>query len=235
MDSRVACSDWIPSAEADSVRVPEVAPRAPALRLIEAQGRAREPLEAFIAGRFEEVYHARVHRFLPRLFGLHRGSDGERIAAFGLRDAGGEPLFLEHYLDVSVERAVFQQFACVARRSEIAEVGNLAGATPGALRDLIPELTRFLHGEGFRWIAFTGSARLCNGFSRLGLPLSVVAPARIECLPQAERAHWGSYYDLEPAVMLGDVAAGHRILTAKAKKPDSLDRQLAPVAGVGAP
>ena len=234
MDSRTAYSSGVLSAEADAVDVSERPAQTPALSLVEAQGAARASLETFIARRFDEVYQARVHRFLPRLFGLHRAS-GERIAAFGLRAAGEGPLFLEHYLDEPVERAVFRQFGSPARRGEIAEVGNLAGASPGALRDLIPELTRFLHREGFRWLAFTGAARLCNGFSRLGLPLQVVASARLDRLPESERRHWGSYYALEPSVMLGDIAAGHRILAAKSGKPGLLDRRLAPVAGVGAP
>lgn len=234
MDSRTAYSSGVLSAEADTLDVPEQPAQTPALSLVEAQGAARASLEIFIARRFDEVYQARVHRFLPRLFGLH-GASGERVAAFGLRAAGESRLFLEHYLDEPVERVVFREFACSAQRSEIAEVGNLAGASPGALRDLIPELTRFLHREGFRWIAFTGAARLCNGFSRLGLPLQVIAPARLDHLPESERAHWGSYYALEPSVMLGDIAAGHSILNAKSGKPGSLARQLAPVAGVGAP
>jgi hypothetical protein len=116
-------------------------------------------------------------------------------------------------------------------RDAIAEVGNLAGVTPGALRALIPRITVLLREVGVRWVAFTGSARVCNGFSRLGLPLRVVAPAAVERLPDDERACWGTYYANGPSVMIGDVRAGARLVA----KPDALRARLAPLSKVGVP
>lgn len=219
------------SAPRDEAPAPSVAH---GLQLREADPAGRRPLEAFIAARFAEVYGADLHRFMPRLYGLH-GAEGELIAAFGLRSAGAGPLFLEQYLDLPIEAEIAQRVAAPVARAEIAEVGNLAGATPGALRQLIPLLTRLLHRQGHRWVVFTGAARLCNGFSRLGLPLSVMAPAPPERLPPQERSRWGSYYQHSPSVMLGDVLVGQRRLEAMAHSPRALDAALAPVARVGAP
>lgn len=204
----------------------------PVLR--EAGSAERRKLERFIADRFAAVYGAELYSFMPRLYGLYDG-DGQLLAAFGLRDAGDEPLFLERYLDQPVEELVEQRTGVRADRGEIAEVGNLAGASAGALRQLIPLLTRLLHRQGCRWVVFTGSARLCNGFTRLGLPLSVMAAAPIERLPPEERRHWGSYYQQSPSVMLGDVLNGRLRLEAIARSPRGLDAALAPVARVGAP
>lgn len=162
--------------------------------------------ECFIARRYAEVYGARVSHFLPRLFGLYT-AQGELIAAFGLRDAGREPLFLERYLDAPIEAAVAQRAGHAVERSRIVEIGNLAGAHPGALRLLIPMLAPQLERLGYRWAACTGSAKLANGFSRLGLPVSSLAAASIERLPAQERADWGSYYASQPVVMLGRIAA----------------------------
>lgn len=206
----------------------------PQLMLMALQGAARRPLEQFIARRFEQAYGARVRSFMPQLFGLSHWR-GEWIAAFGLRPAQGDTLFLEQYLDQPVERVIAARFGLPVSRSEIAEVGNLAGATPGALRDLIPALTSRLHRDGYRWVVFTGAARLCNAFTRLGLPLELLGTASVERLPVESRTDWGRYYQESPAVMAGDVTAGFHSLAADLDEHRTLRRRLAPVFGVGAP
>ena len=204
------------------------------LVLREAHPGERAPLERFVARRFLEVYDARITHFLPRLFSASDG-EGRLAAVFGVRSAGDGPLFLEQYLDRPVEHAIEATFGRTAPREAIAEVGNLAGSTPGALRALIPALTRQLSEDGFRYVAFTGAARLCNGFARLGLPLRCVARAPIDRLQPAERASWGRYYEHAPEVMVGDLALGMRLIEAFARHPQVLRAQLAPLARVGAP
>lgn len=204
------------------------------IHLCRVERQERLLLEHFIAERFAETYGAELRRFMPRLFGTYDG-DGQLHAAFGMRSAAEERLFLECYLDEPVEQLISRRAGEPVLRQHIAEIGNLAGASPGALRELIPLLTRLLHRQSFQWVVFTGAARLCNGFSRLGLPLSVVAPAPIERLPEAERGHWGSYYRHSPSVMLGDVRNGWHQLQEMASSPRSLAAALAPVAKVGAP
>ena len=221
----------------DSAGAAEPAPRSACggyTTLLEASPDRRGALEAFVAQRFFEVYGARIHAYLPRLFGA-QDRRGALTAVFGLRGADQGRLFLEQYLDAPIETLVATRFGRHADRREIAEVGNLAGVSPGALRSLIPTLTQRLHDEGYRFVAFTGSARLCNGFSRLGLPLRVVAPAPPGRLPETERILWGRYYDHQPSVMLGDVALGVELLRALADRPAELRAQLAPLARVGAP
>lgn len=216
--------------QAPAARAPRRA--SPAIR--EAVGERRSDYERFIAARFAEVYGARIHQFMPRLFGLH-DAEGELIAAFGLRSAADETLFLQRYLDLPADEVVAARLGAAVTRERIVEVGNLAGASPGALRQLIPALTRHLYERGDHWVLFTGSARLCNGFTRLGLPLSLLAPADPGRLPEAERALWGSYYAQQPAVMLGDVRAGYRHLQALTQSPQGLELALAAVARVGTP
>lgn len=203
----------------------------PPSALIEADAARREALESFIAQRFREVYDAHLYCYLPRLFGLH-GPNGELLAAVGLRSAASGPLFLERYLDDSIEAWVARRAARPVARQQIVEVGNLAGATPGALRELIPMLCERLQADGFQWVAFTGAARLCNGFSRLGLPLDIIAPAPIARLAEHERSAWGRYYDSAPSVMLGDIGGGSRLL--RHRERDGSD-PLAALARVGAP
>ncbi|WP_428313235.1 thermostable hemolysin [Hydrocarboniphaga sp.] len=208
------------------------------LELLEAEPQRRPELQGFIAERFAEVYGAELYNFMPRLFGLQDDS-GELLAAFGMRaaerDGKRELLFLEHYLDRPVEALVAQVAGRPVPRCHIVEVGNLAGASPGALRQLIPLLCERLHQDGFHWVVFTGPARLCNSFSRLGLPLQVLAPAPVEKLSAEERRHWGRYYDHRPSVMAGDIGPAARLLRELRRTPGGLQQLLAPLAGVGAP
>lgn len=172
---------------------------------------ARQQLQAFIAARYAQMYSARVSAFLPQLFALQDAA-GELLAAFGLRPARSQTLFLENYLDVPIEQALALASGRPVSRSEVVEVGNLAGRHAGALRLLIPLLGDLLQQAGYRWVVFTGNARLINGFERLGIPLAPLAAARPERLPEDARADWGCYYDFAPTVMAGDIPAGRRLL-----------------------
>lgn len=200
----------------------------------EADAEVRPIYERFVSRRFAEVYGADLYSFMPRLFGLHE-ADGRLIAVFGMREAAREALFLEQYLDAPVQSIAGAVGGHRIARERIVEIGNLAGATSGALRQLIPVLTRQLYRSGFHWVVFTGSARLVNGFTRLGLPLQVVANAPVDRLPADERTRWGSYYDHQPSVMLGDVCTAQAQFERLSQSPRRLDRTLAPVATLGAP
>lgn len=226
-----SCNDVTVAVNADDRQAP--------LSLREADAAGRIELQAFIAARFAEVYGAELYNFMPRLFGL-RDAQGTLLAAFGMRPAqhGSErdPLFLEHYLDRPVEGLVAQAAGRPVPRDHVVEVGNLAGATPGALRQLIPLVCEQLHREGYHWVVFTGSARLCNSFSRLGLPLKVIASAPVERLSAEERQRWGRYYDHQPSVMTGDiVSAAQTLRDLRRLSPAALNDRLAPLTGVGAP
>jgi len=89
------------------------------------------------------------------------------------------------------------------------EVGNLAAASAGMARALIPQLARHLHRLGYRWVAFTATRALRNSFHRLGLRPLPIAPADPSRL-QDGGASWGSYYSQEPQVMAGRIALGLR-------------------------
>ncbi|NKF22821.1 hypothetical protein G7Y82_10875 [Solimonas sp. C16B3] len=194
-------------------------------RLVEAETpEARAELEAFIAERYEHAYGARIHSFMPRLYALV-GDDGRPLAAFGLRDAASEPLFLETYLEQPIEQTIGERRSVALSRHEIVEVGNLAGRHGGALRVLILQLGILLQNMGYRWLVFTGHKQLINGFARLDVELVEFAAARIECIPQPLRSDWGRYYDDGPVVIGADISAGRAHLLAH---PELLRRALPP-------
>jgi hypothetical protein len=85
---------------------------------------------------------------------------------------------------------------------------------------LILLLAERLHFEGFDWVVFTAAAGLCNSFSKMRLPLTVIAPAAAERLESVEREQWGRYYDRSSSVMLGDIPGGRRQLQSRARAAD---------------
>lgn len=168
----------------------------------------RAAFEQFIAKRFLRAYGASVSHFLPNLLGVRDGL-AQWQAAAGYAAAQAQELFLEQYLDRPVEQTLAAALGRPVTREGVVEVGNLAAASAGMARALIPELARHLHRLGYRWVVFTATHALRNSFKRLGLqplPLAIADPAR---LPDGGKS-WGSYYTQDPRVMAGRIALGLR-------------------------
>jgi hypothetical protein len=176
------------------------------LTLLDPVHPCRTRAEAFVQAVFLKAYQASLTTFYPLLISIAR-QDGDYAAVAGVRPAGGEALFSEHYLDQPVE-----QLLGVARQ-KIVEIGNLAPASAGQARWLIATMTAFLAGAGFTHVVFTAVPRLHNAFSRMGLPLTKQADALRERLPEALAEDWGTYYDSRPAVYSGDIRIGERAFT----------------------
>ena len=169
-------------------------------------GAAERPeIEAFIQRGFERAYRARITRFMPGLMSLRR--DSKLAAACGLRPAASGPLFLETYLDRPIERALAAACGQPVARDAITEVGNLVVARPGHARRLVIHLTKHLHPGRAKWVVFTAVPALRNNFTRLGIPLLLLAAADGARLDAAALADWGSYYEQAPCVTAVDVAA----------------------------
>lgn len=167
----------------------------------------RARLEQFIGQVFARHYQARVRQCMPSLLGLC-ASDGQLLAALGLRPAASERLFLEHYLKRPVEQVLDQHlasFGLQVPREKVMEVGNLAAEHTGGGRWLIIALTAYLQGAGYDWVVFTALPALRNSFGKLGLHMLPLGEARREQLPLDQQIDWGSYYDGKPQVMAVNV------------------------------
>ena len=137
----------------------------------------------------------------------HEGTDGT-LATLGYSRAGTDPLFLERYLDEPVERAVATAFGEAVARDQIVEIGNLASCNGWALVRLWGLAANDLGGE-LEFAVATLTAPLRAMFRRIGLPVQVLAAARVE---RSGGGDWGSYYQLDPQVCVGRIAEGQRAI-----------------------
>jgi hypothetical protein len=174
------------------------------------RGAAERPeLEAFIGSAFRRRHAAAVHSFMPTLLAFRDGSGRLRGVA-GLRGAGGGRLYLEQYLDTSIEAAITAATGRDVRREEIVEVGNLAGAGCRTAIRMVARLPAHLLSQDFRWIAFTAThavRRILAGFGAPLLELAVAEGRRVAGGPD----EWGSYYQADPRVLLGYLPDSSRI------------------------
>lgn len=178
--------------------------------LVDARHPARAEVEAYIAHIYLQRYGAVLRSFLPHLM-VYRDGHGAIRAAVGLRRGGEGSFFVEQYLDASAEQAIGRFTGTAPARRELVEVGNFASASAGDARELILQLTASLHAEGLRWVLFAATRQLRNAFDRLHLSTIELADARSERLAD-DHSDWGSYYEAQPKVMFGDIAAGHAYL-----------------------
>lgn len=160
----------------------------------------RPELEAFIQQMFHKVHGANITHFMPKLLSL-RDSENTLRAVCGLRHAENEALFLEHYLDTPIEQVLSAQVGHHVARDEILEIGNLAVLEPACIRSLLASVSVYLHGTDTKWAVFTGITTLRNALRKLHMPVQTLGEATLTRLPQADQAHWGSYYDQQPHIM----------------------------------
>jgi hypothetical protein len=177
--------------------------------LVDDQHPLRAQVEQFIAQRFFEMHGARISSFMPLLVALF-AEDGRILAAVGIRNAAADALFLEHYLDTSVEQAISSNAGRamgVPQRNRIVEVGNLASIDRRASRKLFKMLSGLLHAENFEWAVFTGCSSLHRMFKILGIETVCLGRALQSRLP-VDQQTWGDYYEDSPRVVAGKVSRG---------------------------
>lgn len=164
------------------------------------QAEDRLELEGFVRYVFRRAYGAKIKYFMPQLMSL-RNEQGSLLAVCGLRHASEGELFLERYLEASVEAVLSLHTGVDVARQEIVEIGNLSVAEPSTIRCLLASVSLYLHGTSAEWAVFTGIPALRNSLMKLNMQLEILGDAKITALPENERAAWGSYYDECPQVM----------------------------------
>lgn len=160
----------------------------------------RREVEAFIHTVFKVTYGANVTDFMPTLVAL-RDNNGVLMAAFGMRSAAKEQLFLEQYIDMPIEALLSQSLNQSISRDAITCIGNLAVSNPRNAGVLIAHVIQHSLDIGIQWCVATAHHSLQNGLIKGGRDVYPLHIADKNRLGEAEQAVWGSYYDTAPQVV----------------------------------
>lgn len=182
----------------------KLAARASVISILPAFAKDRETVERFITDIYAKSYGAKINIHYPVLMSVS-DEEGKLLAATGFRSASDEPLFLEQYLDASVENVLS------VPRSQIVEIGNLASDGGGASLYLFAALAAYLNYKGFSQAVVTSTDFLERRFKQMGLTPKRHAKANPALLLSAGE-DWGSYYDTQPHVISGSVEHGYKRL-----------------------
>lgn len=167
---------------------------------VSKQAACRQEVEAFIHAVFKASYDANVTEFMPTLVAL-RDSNDVLMAAFGMRSAAKEKLFLEQYIDSPIEQLISEKLGKKIPRKNITCIGNLAVPNPRNAGVLIAHVIQHSLDIGIEWCVATAHHSLQNGLIKGGrdvYPLHLADKARLSV---KEQAAWGSYYDHMPQVV----------------------------------
>jgi hypothetical protein len=171
------------------------------LGVVDSGSPDRNELEQFVSAAFQRKHEATVTSFMPTLLSF-RGAAGELRGVVGLRDAGAERLYLEQYLERPVEEAIAAATGRRVMRSEVVEVGNLAGANCRTAVRMVALLPAHLMSGGHRWIVFTATSAVREILLGFGAPLVELAQADSARIATGSD-QWGRYYETDPRVYAG--------------------------------
>lgn len=173
------------------------------LELVGRTDNARGEAEEFARASYRKVYGAELNSFCNELLVL-RDSSGSIASCVGINMASAGQLFLEQYLDMSVEQEISSRLKRPVDRSKLAEVGTLATGNKGLCRLTIIGLAGLLKSRGVEHVVITGVKSVCNALGHLGVPVHHLAHATAEKLEE-DTSQWGSYYDASPEVVFMDM------------------------------
>jgi hypothetical protein len=170
---------------------------------------ARYAMEQYVAIEFLQQYGAKVGNFMPWLLGL--SCEDKLVGVAGLRPAVTNALFIEQYLDRSIEDEIMLHTGLPVSRRHIIEIGNLAGHVPGVTRALFPLLTELTFTRQYQWCVCNTTPAVQNALHRLSIPIIPMQRAMPERLGEA-RFIWGKYYATETTVIAISTTAAHDVL-----------------------
>jgi hypothetical protein len=153
---------------------------------------------------FADRYGAEVKVFEPYI--LSTFGDKGINATIGFQPAATKkPLFLESYIEESIEEALATVLKQHVNRQEIVEVGNLSSSHKGsASRVLFILSVAILQRAGFKWVTFTATKQVQRLLGKLNLVTRPICEA--DPLKLADKGvSWGSYYADKPMVVVGNL------------------------------
>jgi len=194
-----------PTAAADGVNKTETSS---SIQILTPTHALRPQVESFIKDMFQQHHNAQVDTFLPTLLAAFNES-GNPNSVLGFRNAQDQPLYLEQYLNQSIETLIQSFSQNPVQRAQVVEIGNLASKNSASCQALFISIAQHLKNTNVNWITCTGTSVLRIVFRRLGIKAVAIHEADQNRLGDKQYS-WGSYYDHEPQVMLINVKETHQ-------------------------
>ena len=185
----------------------------PEFQIIDQHHNYRDEVQSYIQEKFQQSYGAVVNEFLDYLLSMNCPAGLSGVA--GISMAADKVLFLEQYFDAPVEVELSQALGKKVERSAIVEIGNLVATTRGASVALFVILASTLYRAGYEHMVFTASGQLSSQFKKLGFETSAIKAANPECLSDNSLSDWGSYYDSEPEVLVGNLQEAMELISSR--------------------
>lgn len=183
----------------------------PRFELHDKTSASRPEVESYIAQHFNREYDAQICSFLPMLMTMQCRTNFS--SAVGMRLASQSPLFLEQYLDGSIENNIEQATQKSVNRNEIIEIGNLVATQRGASHLMLILIAATLVKTDIKWMAFTATGHVSKILRRLNFKTITLCEADQTRLNQPdEQKQWGEYYSSNPQVLVGDLSQAFELL-----------------------
>lgn len=186
----------------ESILAKLLSPR-PEFEFVSSGSLQREEVEGYVSKKFKAAYGANIHEFMPSLLSMRCLGNLSGVA--GLRPAANHSLFLEQYLDETIELELQKNFGYAVTRESIVEIGNLAASKRGASQLVFLVFTAMLSAAGYKWIVFSATTSLRGTLNKLGFETQVIKKADPARLQTTKLDEWGSYYQSEPMVVVGSL------------------------------
>lgn len=156
--------------------------------------------------------HFNSHAFHPMRSVLCQYLADELVGCVGFTCAADEPLFLEQYLDTTIEDSIREPGSPASNRAQIIEIGGFAVTDKVHALPLMMALAPVLGSLGFICAVCTVTSTVRRCLGKLGIDARLLAhadPSRI-----ASGGDWGNYYNLSPVVLAGNINEGTRAIAA---------------------
>lgn len=167
-------------------------------------------IRLFIQDIYFRHYKAKIDITYPFLMAV-LDKNNNILAAVGFRYADVDKLFLEQYLDDKIENILSEKYHTNISRTKIVEIGSLASSGNGMSKFLFIALATYLRKFGYYYAVMTGTSKLRENFRKLNLRPEIICRASQDKLFN-NNEDWGSYYDTNPKVMVGDIDRGYKML-----------------------